>query len=466
MMGLFTRSKQRTAHSDSESAGQQFVNENENLKGQLDALNRVQAIIRFAPDGTILAANDNFLHTMGYTLAEIEGKHHRIFVDPSYANSPEYEAFWRKLRRGEFERAEFRRFGKGGREVWLQASYNPVFDAAGHLLEIVKFATDITEEKLRNAEFQGKMQAIERVQGVIEFDMDGNILTANDNFLHLLGYTLDEVRGKHHRIFVDPAEANSSAYQEFWRNLRAGRHDTRVYKRIRKDGRHVWIQASYNPIFDFNGNPIKVVKFATDLTDLIDQTEATQNTAQNVATATEEMSCSIAEISHNMELSRQATGQIMDTSTASGAEASHLVESMKSMEKIVGLIREIAGRVNLLALNATIEAARAGEAGKGFAVVANEVKSLSDQTAKATNQIGQEISSVQSISASVAHSIQQTQAGVSQVNQYVSAVATAMEEQIAVTKEISAHSTHLVSAVEEILTKTRQGREQSAGIAA
>lgn len=455
MTTFFSRFSRRATQTEAETHGQSQTNAGN--QGQIDALNRVQAVIRFTPEGVILSANDNFLQAMGYSLREIVGKHHRIFVDPAEANSPAYQAFWAKLRHGEFERAEYKRIAKNGREVWLLASYNPVFDATGHLVEVVKFATDITQDKLRNAEYEGKIKAIERVQGVIEFDLNGNILTANDNFLSLLGYTLSEVQGKHHRIFVDPAEANSAAYQDFWRNLREGRHDARVYKRIGKNNRQVWIQASYNPIFDPNGKPFKVVKFATDLTDLITQTENTQSTAQSVAAATEEMSSSIAEISRNMDLSRQATSKIMNVSTASSAEAARLVESMKSMEKIAGLIRNIAGRVNMLALNATIEAARAGEAGKGFAVVAAEVKSLSDQTAQATNQIGQEIASVQSISSSVSNSIQQTLDGVGHVSQYVSSVATAMEEQTSVTKEISQHTNHLVASVEAILIQTRQG---------
>ena len=426
------------------------------LRGQIDSLNRVQAVIRFSPDGIILDANENFQHTMGYSLNEIQGKHHRIFVDPSYANSDAYTAFWAKLRRGVYEQNTYKRLTKDRREVWLMASYNPVFDRGGKLLEVVKLATDVTESRLKNAEYQAQIESIHKVRGIIEFQPDGTIITANPIFLNLMEYSLDEILGKHHRIFVDPVEAGSADYLSFWNNLRAGRPDARVFKRITKNGRPVWIQASYNPIRDLDGKPFKVIKYAVDITKMIEQTQSTQLTAHSVATATDELSSSITEINHNMENSRQATNTILATSTESGKEAEQLIASVHAMENIVRLIRDIAGRVNMLALNATIEAARAGEAGKGFAVVANEVKGLSDQTAKATNQIDKEISTVQDISQRVATSVQQTLDGVGLVNQSIASVATAIEEQTAVTREISAHASRLAESVEAILQESQR----------
>ncbi|WP_420238528.1 PAS domain S-box protein [Telmatobacter bradus] len=426
------------------------------LRGEIEALNRVQAVIHFDTNGNVLDANKNFLTTMGYTLDEILGKHHRIFVDPTYARSAAYEAFWKTLRSGNFESGEFKRIAHDGHHVWLQASYNPIFDSHGKLLKVVKFATDITKEKQKNLDVAGQIEAIHRTQGVIEFDLQGTILNANENFLHLMGYTLNEIRGQQHRIFVSPEMAASAEYKTFWENLRAGRPDARVFERFGKNGRRVWIQASYNPILDENGKPTKVVKFASDLTKIIDQTELTQQTAQQVAAATEEMSSSIGEISHNMELSREATTKIATISEESGQAASHLTDSMRAMERIVGLIHDIAGRVNMLALNATIEAARAGEAGRGFAVVAGEVKNLSDQTAKATSEIGNEIANVQKTSEHVVSTIQDTVEAVSQVRSYVSSIATAMEQQTAVTKEIAGHSSHMVAAVDSILREARK----------
>jgi methyl-accepting chemotaxis protein len=438
------------------SAGTAARQDDAAARGMIDAINRVQAVIHFGLDGTILDANENFLKAMGYTLAEIKGKHHRIFVEPATAQSHAYEQFWAKLRRGEFDSGEYKRIGKGGREVWILASYNPLLDENGKPFKVIKFATDVTEQKLRNADFEGQMAAINKVQASIEFDLDGTIRTANGLFLDLMGYTLAEVQGRHHSMFVEPGEEGTEAYREFWRNLRAGRSDSRVYKRYGKDGKQVWIQASYNPILDAGGRPFKVVKFANDMTAQISQTESTQQNAESMAAATEEMSCSITEIGRNMEMSREATGKIMETTTASGELAASLLQSMKSMAQIVSMIRGIAGQVNMLALNATIEAARAGEAGKGFAVVANEVKNLSNQTAKATDQIGREIGSVQEISGKVAASIQNTVEGVTRVSQYVNSVATAMEEQTAVTREISSHSSQLVKSMESILSQTHR----------
>jgi len=233
---------------------------------KLEALDKVQAVIEFNMDGTIITANDNFLNAVGYNLDEIQGKHHSLFVEPAYLESAEYTAFWDKLNRGEYESAEYKRLGKGGREVWIQASYNPILDFDGQPFKVVKYATDVTAQKLLNADFSGQIDAIGKAQAVIEFNMDGTIITANDNFLHAVGYTLDEVKGKHHSLFVEPAYRESTEYKEFWGKLNRGEYETAEYKRFGKGGKEVWIQASYNPILDLNGNPFKVVKYATDVT--------------------------------------------------------------------------------------------------------------------------------------------------------------------------------------------------------
>ncbi|MFZ2099969.1 MAG: methyl-accepting chemotaxis protein, partial [Oricola sp.] len=238
----------------------------DDAKTVLAAIDKSLAIIEFDLEGKILQANPNFCNALGYDLSEIKGKHHSMFVDPAYARSHEYKEFWDKLRRGEFDAREYMRIGKGGKEIWIQASYNPVIGRNGKPYKVVKFATDITAAKLKAAEDEGKMEAISRAQAVIEFDLQGNILTANENFCGALGYTLPEIKGKHHSMFVDQNYSRSGDYKEFWDRLRGGEFVAEEFKRFGKGGREVWIQASYNPIMDQQGRVMKVVKFATDIT--------------------------------------------------------------------------------------------------------------------------------------------------------------------------------------------------------
>jgi len=233
----------------------------------LDAISRSLAVIEFGLDGTILAANPNFLDVMGYALDEIQGKHHRIFVEPAEAALPAYKGFWETLAKGQFQAAEYRRIGKGGREVWIQASYNPVLGRDGKPVKIVKFASDVTKTKLVAADSAGQLAAISRSQAVIEFTTSGEVIMANENFCKTLGYSLDEIRGRHHRMFVPPQEAGSASYQEFWTRLGRGEFQAAEYLRLGKGGREVWIQATYNPIFDLNGKVLKIVKYATDVTE-------------------------------------------------------------------------------------------------------------------------------------------------------------------------------------------------------
>ncbi len=246
------------------------------LEEQVKALHRVQAVIEFHLDGTIVHANDNFLQTLGYTLEEIQGRHHAMFVDAEYAKSSEYQDFWANLGRGEFNAGQYRRIGKGGREIWIQASYNPVFDSDGRPYKVVKFATDITAQKFQAADFAGQLAAINKSQAVIEFDLEGRILAANENFLAAMGYALEEVRGQHHSMFAEPEHRQSAEYQAFWAKLGRGEYDAGQYRRLGKGGREVWIQASYNPIYDMNGRPFKVVKYATDITAQVRDTLALQ----------------------------------------------------------------------------------------------------------------------------------------------------------------------------------------------
>jgi len=408
--------------------------------GQIAAIGRAQAVIAFEMNGTIVTANENFLRAMGYTLAEIQGKHHSMFVEQAERNSAAYREFWARLNRGENQSAEYKRIGKGGKEVWILASYNPVLDEKGKPFRVVKFATDITKEKLSTADLAGQIAAIGKSQAVIEFNMDGTIIGANQNFLKTVGYALDEIRGRHHSMFVDPVEREGAAYREFWAALNRGEYQAAEYKRIGKNSKEVWIQASYNPILDLNGKPFKVVKYATDTTAQVlvrMGNERVRGMMETVAAGAEELNASVREISEAMTKSRETASTAVGRVEAADAQAKRLNEAAQAMSGIVELIGNITGQINLLALNATIESARAGEAGRGFAVVASEVKNLATQAKQATDRIGQEIGNLNGISGDVVGALDSIKQAIQGVSEYVTATAAAVEEQSTVTSEMS-----------------------------
>ncbi|MGV3591273.1 MAG: methyl-accepting chemotaxis protein [Gammaproteobacteria bacterium] len=295
--------------------------------GQMAALNRVQAVIEFRLDGTIITANANFLDTLGYTLAEIQGKHHSMFVDAAYRDSPEYAEFWARLHRGELDAGEYRRIGKGGKEVWINASYNPIFDADGKPFKVVKYATDITRQKLRDADFAGQMAAINKAQAVIEFRLDGTVITANANFLDTLGYTLAEIQGKHHRMFVDEDYRNSREYAECWARLNRGEYDVGEYPRIGKGGKVVWISASYNPIFNAAGKPVKIVKYATDVT-------AQKNLRRMIDSAMQETATVMSALSQG-----RLTEKMVGNYTGEFAQLAGSINGY--VERLTGIVQEI-----------------------------------------------------------------------------------------------------------------------------
>lgn len=449
------------------------------------ALDKSQAIIEFKPDGEIINANQNFLSALGYTLNEITGRHHSMFVDRDYVDSDDYAKFWETLQRGQFMAAAYKRIGKGGKEIWIQATYNPVIGANGKVYKVIKFATDITSDKLQAAEYEGQIDAISKAQAVIHFNLDGTIIKANQNFLDALGYTMDEIKGKHHRMFVDPAYANTPEYILFWDRLSKGEFQSAEYKRIGKGGKEVWIQASYNPIFDASGKPFKVVKFATDVTDMVNRrienqrisaqvdqslekisgtvtqvadkaTQAaaaasqTSATVQTVASASEELSSSVSEISRSMTIAKDAVDLVNNQAAQASGSTEVLDKAAGNMSGVVELIQAIANQINLLALNATIESARAGEAGKGFAVVASEVKNLATQVATATDKISGEIGEMQNISRDVVSALNAIGSSIDTLKGSVTSVASAIEEQSVVTSEISQNMNVAAGAMEEV----------------
>ena len=450
-------------------------------KAIVDALNRSQAVIEFTPSGLILVANNNFLATVGYAMDEIEGRHHRLFCDAAYAASDDYRRFWQDLAAGRFSTGSFKRFGKDGKVVWLQASYNPIVDASGRVVKIIKFASDITQQKLREIDLNGKVDAIGRSQAVIEFTPDGIVIGANANFCAFTGYGLDEVVGKHHRMFCDPAYVASPEYEAFWQALRRGEFTSAEYRRLVKGGREVFIQATYNPVFDDTGTLVKVVKFATDITARVRKrlrcaelnielgavveritgahvqaaqasTASTETGAiiNSVAAASEELSQSVRDISNNMGMAKESVVGVFRHSENANRSAESLNRSAAAMTNIVTLIQNIAGQINLLALNATIESARAGEAGKGFAVVASEVKTLANQAASSTKTISAEIASMQSVTNEVVSALDLISTSMTTVLENVSSVAATLEQQDAVAHEITGNMHAAVSAVGEI----------------
>ena len=407
--------------------------------GKISAIGRAQAVIEFNLDGTIITANENFLATVGYKLEEIQGKHHQMFVAPAERDSAAYREFWAKLGRGEYEAAEYKRFGKGGKEVWILASYNPILDDAGKPFKVVKFASDITADKLKASNYAGQIEAIGKSQAVIEFSMDGNVLTANENFLGALGYSLAEIQGKHHSLFVPPDQRGNEDYRAFWANLNRGEFQSGEYERVGKGGKQVWIQASYNPIRDLNGKPFKVVKYASDITAQVVarmRSEKVRGMMESVAAGAEELNASVREISAAMSKSRDTALTAVDRVEAADQQAKRLSEAAEAMSSIVQLIGAITGQINLLALNATIESARAGEAGRGFAVVASEVKNLANQAKQATDKIEQ-IGNLNNISGDVVGALASIKKAIQEVSEYVTSTAVAVEEQSAVTSEMS-----------------------------
>jgi methyl-accepting chemotaxis protein len=410
--------------------------------GKIAAIGRAQAVVEFNMDGTIVTANENFLGAMGYSLDEIKGKHHRMYVTPENRDSAAFREFWAKLNRGEVQAAEYKGIGKGGKEIWILASYNPILNEAGKPFKVVKFATDVTEQKLKAADNDGQIDAIRKSQAVIEFNMDGTVRTANRNFLDAFGYTLPEIQGKHHGMLVELSERNAPEYRQFWENLNRGQYQAAEYKRIAKGGREIWVQASYNPILDLNGKPFKVVKYATDITAQAigrKKAENARGLIETVAACSEEMSASIREISETMTKSKENAATATARVEAADAQALKLNSATQAMSGIVELIGSITGQINLLALNATIESARAGEAGRGFAVVASEVKNLANQAKHATDTISKEIEQLNGVASDVVGSLTAIKAAIASVNEFIASTAAAVEEQSIVTSDMSSN---------------------------
>jgi methyl-accepting chemotaxis protein len=625
------------------AVGTQTVNWDEAGESQakLNSISRSQPVIEFRMDGTIVTANENFLTIFGYRSDEIIGKNHSIFVEETTVRSREYRDFWAKLNRGESVSSEFKRIGSGGKEIWIQASYNPIIDVHGKPFKIVEYATDITQmvheraesTKLRtivdeseaafmtvnrdfvvtyinqqtklmmvkyqqvfkslwpafdgskllgsnidqfhqnpqhqrqllsdparlpyktdikvgpltfaltvtaqrdgagnyvgntlewkdvtevrkqefiNADYSGQIAAIGKSQAVMEFNLDGTVISANDNFLQMLGYSLEEIKGGHHSRFVEESGKQSMEYREFWAKLGRGEYVSGEFKRIGRHGKEIWIQASYNPITDMSGKLFKVVEYSTDITSRVHErlemarvleqvnanaatlsssaeeltavssqmaanaaetssqagvvsaaSEQVSRNVQTVSTGVEEMNAAISEIAKNASDAARVSQAAVLSAAAANDTIGKLGDSSAEIGKVIKVITSIAEQTNLLALNATIEAARAGEAGKGFAVVANEVKELAKETARATEDISRKIEAIQEDTKGSVDSIREIGQVIAQINDISNTIASAVEEQTATANEMSRNIAEAAKGTAEIaqnITSVAQAAEST-----
>jgi methyl-accepting chemotaxis protein len=479
---------------------------------ELRALSRAMPAVEYDPDGTILTANDKLLALFGYTLDEIKGRKCAVLVDSERGRDAAHLRAWEEVRAGRSVSDEVRFAAKGGRALWLNIAFVPVVDDTGRTLKVIAYGTDATARSIESLDYQMEVEAARRSMCVVEYDMDGNVLDANASFLALLGYSLDDIKGRNRRMFADATRAASAEYARFWEGLRRGEFETGEFVLLGQGGKQVWIQASYTPVPDVSGRPSRVVVFAVDTTaqklaqqrqaEMVRGVESSAATVasastqlmtisqqlasgaeetssqsvsvsasaeqvsksiQTVATSSEEMSASIREIAKSANDAARVATSAVTVAGATNETVAKLGESSAEIGKVIKVITSIAQQTNLLALNATIEAARAGEAGKGFAVVANEVKELAKQTAHATEDISQKIEAIQTDTRGAVASIAQISQIIAQINDIQSTIASAVEEQTATTNEISRNvvqaaegSSHIAEAIHGVAAAARQ----------
>ena len=373
------------------------------VNAKLAAISRSMAMIEFTPDGIVLDANDNFCSAMGYSVEEVRGKHHRIFCEEAFYRSEEYAKLWRDLARGEPVSGTFSRLNKSGKEIWLEASYMPVYGPDRQVSSVIKIASDISARVYKEREDESMLAAIGRSMAVIEFTPEGKVITANDNFLKTMHYSLNEIVGQHHSLFCHRSESESPNYRAFWASLNRGEYHSHRFERKDKFGHMVYLEASYNPLFDTKGRLYKVVKFASNITEQVTTLQTAAESAHSTSVQNDACARKGSEVV-------QQTVQIIQDISRDLNEAAVSIEAVSKQSDIIGTIvqtiRGIADQTNLLALNAAIEAARAGEHGRGFAVVADEVRSLAARTSQATVEIVEVVRKNHDLSVSAVSSMQ------------------------------------------------------------
>lgn len=383
----------------------------------ISAMHNNVATIEFTPDGIILTANALFLHATGYRLEELQGQHHQILCKPEETQSPDYQQYWKTLARGEAQQGTFKRRRKDGSTLWLEASYFPVLDEQGNIVSVFKIAQDITEKYRAQEANQGIVEALLRSMAVIEFNPDGTIIRANDNFLSAVGYSLAQISGQHHRMFCP-----DSFYQEnpnFWEKLSQGNFESGLFERKHANGDALWLEATYNPVADGTGRIYKIVKFASNVTKQIEEKEAIRRASElSVSTATETEA--IAEEGLTLLKESLSTSRaVIDEVGQSSQILQQLNDQSIKIEAIVSTISGIADQTNLLALNAAIEAARAGEQGRGFAVVADEVRQLANRTSESTVEIENVVAENKQLSLSATEKMSVVNSRVEQSNEQI-----------------------------------------------
>lgn len=389
--------------------------------------------ITFTPDGIVTHASQPFLEAMGYRWEELKGQHHRLFCAPEDVNTADYQAFWETLRAGHAQSDTFCRYARNGEEVWLEATYFPVTNRRGRVVEITKVANLVTGHHQRGASRKAIMQALNQSMAVIEFHPDGTIMEANDNFLRATGYRLDELEGQHHRMLC--TEAFYRDEPDFWARLADGEYRSGSFERMTASGESLWLEATYNPVRDEHGRIVKVIKFATDITADVAETQAAKRAVESArASSTQTTQIAANGLAHlkNIVEGAQRTAAEVD---AAQQMLTTLREQASNINNITSAIARIAAQTNLLSLNAAVEAARAGEQGKGFSVVASEVRSLANSASDSAREIERVLSANQALTADAA----------AKMNEVV---------------EVSRHSETHVSDIEKIVNEILAGARE------